>query len=144
MQVCFRSPPPLKITDDTVIEVGRQLSGRGWTRGNGCGQSTALDYQLRRGQCRALEDFCIVGGVDDKKRPTWEAYRALMAGDLIGLDKQAGVRPVGIGETWLRCFEKCVLTVAGPQAKKGCGTEQICGGLEVRIELGIHPMRLLW
>ena len=29
--------------------------------------------------------------------PPWEAYRALMYGHLIALDKHPGVRPVGVG-----------------------------------------------
>ena len=39
---------------------------------------------------------------------------------------------------------KCVLTVMGAEAKEACGTEQICGGLEVGIEGGVHAVRLLW
>ena len=41
--------------------------------------------------------------------PTWAAYRALMVGRLIGLDKQTIVRPVRIVKMWRRCFVKCVL-----------------------------------
>ena len=35
-------------------------------------------------------------------RPMGAAYRALMSGRLIALDKQPGIRPVGVGETWRR------------------------------------------
>ena len=34
-----------------------------------------------------------------KGQPPWAAYRALMSGQLIALDKQPGIRPVGVGET---------------------------------------------
>ena len=39
---------------------------------------------------------------------------------------------------------KCLLKVAGPEAKTGCGTTQLAGGLEAGIEGAIHAMRVLW
>ena len=39
---------------------------------------------------------------------------------------------------------KCVFVVTGAEAKEACGTEQLCGGLEVGIEGGTHMVRLLW
>ena len=42
-------------------------------------------------------------------RPPWDAYRALMSIRLITLDKQPGVRPVGVGETWRRLMAECIL-----------------------------------
>ena len=43
-------------------------------------------------------------------------------------------------------LEKCVLEVMGAEAeaKEACGTEQLCGGLETRIEGEVHSVRLLW
>ena len=54
--------------------------------------------------------------------PLWTAYRALMRGRLIALDKQPGIRPVGVGETWRRLMAKCLLQVTEPEAKAVCGT----------------------
>ena len=48
------------------------------------------------------------------RRPPWDAYRALMSSRLIALDKQPGIMPVGVGETWRRLMEKCLLRVTGP------------------------------
>ena len=76
-------------------------------------------------------------------RPPWAAYRALMSGQLVVLDKQPGTRPVGVGETWRHLMAKCLLKVAGPEAKSACGTTQLTGGLEAGIEGAIHAMRLL-
>ena len=50
-------------------------------------------------------------------RTPWVAYQALMSGCLIALDKQPGVRPVGVGETWRLLMEKCVLQVTGQDEK---------------------------
>ena len=77
-------------------------------------------------------------------RPLLSAYRAMMSGRLIGLDKCPGVRPVDVGETWRRMLKTCVLVVTGEEDKKVYGTEKLCGGLEARIEGGIHVVQLLW
>ena len=39
---------------------------------------------------------------------------------------------------------KCVLKVAGQEAKEACGMEQIFGGMDSGNEGGIHAMRFLW
>ena len=41
-------------------------------------------------------------------------------------------------------MEKCVLPVAGQEAKATCGTKQLAGGVEAGIQASIHVMRLLW
>ena len=35
------------------------------------------------------------------------------------------------------------MKVASPEAKEACGADNLCEGMEVRIEGGIHNMRLL-
>ena len=76
--------------------------------------------------------------------PPWAAYRAFMSGQLIALDKQPGIRPVGVGET-LRCLmAKCLLKFSVPEAKSACGTTQLAGGLEARIEGAMYAMRVLF
>ena len=77
-------------------------------------------------------------------RPPWSAYQALMSGRLVALDKQPRIRPVRVGETWRRMMAKCLLRVAGPEAKAACGTTQLAGGVEAGIEGTIHAMRVLW
>ena len=77
-------------------------------------------------------------------RPPWAAYRALMSGRIIALEKQPGIRPVGVGETWLRLMAKCLLRMAKPEVKAACGTEQLEGEVEAGIEVTIHAMRIFW
>ena len=50
------------------------------------------------------------------RRPPWDAYRALMSGRLIALDKHPGIIPVRVGETWIWLMEKFLLRVAGTEA----------------------------
>ena len=68
----------------------------------------------------------------------------MMSGRMIALDKQPGVRPVKVGETWRCLMAKCVLRVTGQEAKAACETEQLALGAETDMEAGIHAMRLLW
>ena len=72
------------------------------------------------------------------------AYRALISGQLIGLDTCPGVRPLGVGETWILMLANCVLVVIVVKAKEASGTENICGGLVMRIEGGTYAVWLLW
>ena len=81
---------------------------------------------------------CPIGG------PRGAAHRALMRRRLIALDKQLGIRPVGVGENWRRMMANCLLRVAGPEAKADCGTKQLARGLEAGIEGAIHAMLVLW
>ena len=69
------------------------------------------------------------------------AYRALMGCRLLALDKQPGVRPLGIGEMWRRAIAKCALRVCGPDAKAACGSTNLCAGLEAGIEGALHSVR---
>ena len=77
-------------------------------------------------------------------RPPWAAYCVMMSSRLSALDKQPGIRPVGVGETWRCLMAKCLIWVTGQEAKAGCRIEQLSGVAEAGIEGGIHAMRILW
>ena len=134
----------MDITNDTVTEVTGKIS-RG--AGPGGAESVSLQHWLlyfgaASGELRlTATDFveCLGNG-----RPPWDAYRALMSGRLITLEKQPWFRPSGVGGTWRRLMAKCVLRVTGQEAKAACGIEQLTGGVEVGIEVVIIAMRLLW
>ena len=63
-----------------------------------------------------------------------------MACRLVALDKQPGVRPVGIGEIFRRAIAKCALKVCGEDAKAACGSANLCAGLEAGIEGALHSV----
>ena len=67
-------------------------------------------------------------------RPPWAAYRAFISGRLIALDKQASLRPVGVGETLLRIFSKIVLKIMGQEATMAFQDDQLCAGLKAGID----------
>ena len=58
----------------------------------------------------------------------------------MALDKEPGVRPVGIGEIWKRAVAKCALKIVGEDAKGACGSTNLCAGLEAGIEGALHSV----
>ena len=102
---------PVDITEDVVELVARRLSG---SLGHGGTESEALQvWLLKSGEdskklCTSVVVFYLANNI-----PPWATYRAFMDGRLIALDKQPGVHPVTVGETWRRLFENCVMKVMG-------------------------------
>ena len=69
------------------------------------------------------------------------AHRALQTCRLGALDKQPGVRPLGVGSSTKRLIAKCTLKVVGDDAKAACGNVNLCAGLESGIEGTLHAVR---
>ena len=66
---------------------------------------------------------------------------AFTACRLIALDKQPGVRPIGIGEVARRIISKAILSVVGQAVQEAVGCIQLCAGQDCGIEAGIHAMQ---
>ena len=66
--------------------------------------------------------------------PLWKVYWYMMARSLIRIYKHPVVIPVGVRETCRQMMVKCVLVVAGPEAKESHRMEQLCGGMEANIK----------
>ena len=64
----------------------------------------------------------------------------MRSGRLIALENLPAVRPFGVGETWRRLMSKCLLRVMGQEAKSACGTEQLDGGVDARIEGAVYAI----
>ena len=69
------------------------------------------------------------------------ALEAFLASRLIPLDKQPGVRPIGIGEVARRIIGKAILRCASSSIQKSAGCLQLCAGQECGIEAAIHAMQ---
>ena len=67
-----------------------------------------------------------------------------MSGRLIALDKQPGVRPVGVGETLRHLFAKIVLKVTVQEATMACQDDQLCAGFKVGIYGVVHGFQAIW
>ena len=69
---------------------------------------------------------------------------ALMAGRLIPLDKNPGLRPIGIGEVLRRIIGKMVVSVLRNDLQADAGDLQLCAGQKSGCEAGIHAMREIY
>ena len=76
--------------------------------------------------------------------PPWASYRGFMSGCLVVLDKQPGVRPVDVGETWRRFFAKIVLKVTGPESTMAWHYDQLCSGLKAVIYSMVPGVQDIW
>jgi hypothetical protein len=134
----------IDITTDVVEHVASRLTG---SAGLGGSDAHAVSHWLLKFSAasqRLRSALADLGSWMANKSPPWAAIRALMAGRLLAIDKSPGIRPIGIGETWRRAIAKCILRVAGGEAKEACGIDQLCAGLESGIEGAIHAMQHMW
>ena len=65
----------------------------------------------------------------------------LLNNRLIPLDKNPGVRPVGIGEVLRRIIGKSLMTVLKSDITRAAGVSQVCAGHPSGCEAAIHAMR---
>ena len=65
---------------------------------------------------------------------------AFLACRLISLDKNPGLRPIGVGEVLRRIAGKVVMKVVEEDIKKAAGYLQLCAGQEAGCEAAIHAM----
>lgn len=71
-----------------------------------------------------------------------QALRPFLACRLVALDKNPGVRPIGICETARRIIAKAILFVTGDDIKEAAGTVQLCAGQTAGIEAAVHAMKI--
>lgn len=73
-----------------------------------------------------------------------EGLTAYTACRLIALNKNPGVRPIGVGETPRRIIGKAILKVIKPDILKATGNLQLCAGQEAGVEAAVHAVRILF
>ena len=142
-----QGPPPetipIDITAETVEKIAPRLSG---SAGPGGTDAKALRWWLLGfgAESEALrEEMAAWSRWLANTSPDWAAYRAVMAARLVPLDKQPGVRPIGIGEIFRRLLAKCLLLVCGSGATASCGASNLCVGLKAGVEGAAHAMSKL-
>uniref|UniRef100_A0A1X7TG66 Reverse transcriptase domain-containing protein n=1 Tax=Amphimedon queenslandica TaxID=400682 RepID=A0A1X7TG66_AMPQE len=74
----------------------------------------------------------------------WSSIKALLSNGLIALNKNPGVRPIGIGETLRRIVGKAVCWMTRGDAEVSCGVDQLCAGVKIGIEAAFHAVNDLF
>ena len=69
------------------------------------------------------------------------SLEALLAARLIPLNKNPGLRPIGVGEVLRRIIGKAVVTLLKNDITKSVGSLQVCAGHEGGCESAIHAMK---
>ena len=69
-----------------------------------------------------------------------EALAPLMSCRLIALDKNPGVRPIGIGEVVRRIIAKAILSLVSGDVQDAAGSLQLCAGQKDGAEAAVHAM----
>lgn len=72
------------------------------------------------------------------------AIAPFLACRLIALDKNPGVRPIGIGDTTRRIIAKAILTVTRLDIQEAAGSLQLCAGQISGIEAAVHAVDSLF
>jgi len=94
------------------------------------GASTALCDALASVARRLASEFVDPAGT-----------QAFTACRLIALDKQPGVRPIGVAEMPRRIIGKAILKIIGREIQEVAGARQLCAGHQAGAEAAIHAMR---
>ena len=69
---------------------------------------------------------------------------ALVAGRLIALDKNPGIRPIGISEVSRRIIGKAILRILRIDIQEAAGSLQLCAGQSAGCETAIHATSLMF
>jgi hypothetical protein len=135
---------PVEITADVIEKAVRRLRG-----GSGPCEATSdhwTDFTLRFGKNSAILRTKIAELTTKLANEIvpWEKIKTLMASRLIALDKNPGVRPIGIDECLRRIICKSMAIITGSDVTEVCGSKQLCSGLPGGIEGAIHTMENIY
>ena len=98
-----------------------------------------INTDLRRAFANVITKICTEKrSVDTIKDET--PLEAFLTCRLIPLDKNPGLRPIGVGEVLQRTAGKVVMKVVKEDIKKAARCLQLCAGQEAGCEAAIHAM----
>lgn len=87
---------------------------------------------------KAIADVCKKLCTIESENKHLEAFTACR---LIPLDKNPGLRPIGVGEVLRRIIGKVVMSVVKKDVVMSAGSLQLCAGQVAGIDAAIHAMR---
>ena len=138
-------PPPEKLNiTSTVKKQARKLFGSSGPSGSDANHW--FDALIRFGfESSRLRDLVSqLGNLIANEIISWRKIKTLLSCRLIALDKQPGVRPIGIGETLRRLLGNAVADINGDDLANAFGSEQLAGGVSCGNEGSIHGLQELF
>jgi hypothetical protein len=76
--------------------------------------------------------------------PPYAAYRAVNTVRAFALNKSPGVRPLRVGEVWMRLWSDCSHMKTKAAATSACRNTQLCAGLRSGIKANLHAVWAIW
>ena len=107
-------------------------------------QRIICSKQFKKKPSELCSTIAAVGRKLNQKRVKPDSLRAYVASRLIPLDKDPGIRPIGIGEVLRRIISIATGTMLKPDLIKHTAPLQTCAGVAGGIEATIHAMRKAW
>ena len=132
-----------EITSETIMKAAIKTKGSAgpsmydaddWRNILGSSKYGTEAEDLRKSLADMAKELCI----HEIESP--ESLEALVACRLIPLDKNPGLRPIGIGETIRRILGKAVTNVLKKDVQVSVGNLQLCGGHPGGCEVGVHAV----
>ena len=117
------------------------LDSDGWRRLLISKNYGVIGKDLRTAIAEMAKNLCINKVEIINGKTSLEAYTA---SKLIPLDKNPGVRPIGIGEVLRRIIGKAVISTIKPEIMKSAGSLQLCAGQEAGCEAATHAMNQIF
>ena len=111
------------------------LDADGWRRIiiSSCFRAATSDF--RKAIAELFKKLCITNISNSNNCASLES---LLAYKLISLNKNLGLRLIGVGEVLRRIPEKVVMMVSKKDNMKATGSLQVCAGQESGAEVAIH------
>ena len=138
----------------TFDDVNEELVRKVAIRTKGGSSPSGLDaYELRKmltltvfgsctsDLCKAIADFIkhiCINEIEFQNNTT--SLETFIASRPVPLDKNPGLRPIGVGEVLQRITGKVVMSMVKDNVTKEVEILQLCGGKDARCKAAIHSM----
>ena len=114
------------------------LDGDGWRRILCSTAFGTTNTDLRKAVAEMIKKLCIYDlSLDGINSTSIEAFTACR---MIPLNKNPGLRPIGVGEVLRRIAGKVIMRVAKEDVINSVGSLQVCAGQNAGAEAAIHAM----